>query len=106
MESILEGADPNTTPLVPNPDGSPPNFSNPQTLTATRVGLGTALAVQATILVAIRITTNARLPRGLRADDGKDEVGNPLSTSLSHDFSILHCGLGLGRCFPCDGVVQ
>ncbi|MCJ1324193.1 hypothetical protein MMC10_000855 [Thelotrema lepadinum] len=68
MASTLTAAE-LSMPLVPNPDGSPPNYIDPPTLAPAVTGVGVSLTIATTLLVVMRISTNARTAKGLGIDD-------------------------------------
>ena len=58
-------------PLVPNPDGSPPNYIDPPSLAPAMTGVGVSLTVVTAFLVIIRIFTNTKSVRGIGVDDSR-----------------------------------
>ena len=63
-------------PLVPNPDGSPPNYIDPPSLAPAMTGVGVSLTVVTALLVVIRICTNAKSARVRRGRLGVDDGGS------------------------------
>ncbi|MCJ1310158.1 hypothetical protein MMC25_003819 [Agyrium rufum] len=58
-----------TIPLAPNPNGDPPNFSNPPSQASTILDVGIPFAVLCVVVVAFRLTINFRIVRKLYLDD-------------------------------------
>jgi len=58
-------------PLAVNPDGSPPNFTDPISLAPTVMAVGVTFASIATIFVMVKLVANIASKRGLWIDDGE-----------------------------------
>ncbi|KAJ2995732.1 hypothetical protein NUW58_g1189 [Xylaria curta] len=63
------GTDLSQIPLLPNPDGSPPNFIDPPSLEGVTVAVSTILLVVSTILVPLRLRTNYKIYGKFAYDD-------------------------------------
>lgn len=66
-------ADLSNTPLFPNPNGDPPNFVDPPSLTPAILGSGISLIVITTSLVILRLATNVHIAHRLYLDDSKTD---------------------------------
>lgn len=69
MDQVPPGTDLTTVPLVPNPNGKPPNFVNPPSQADTALGVGLPLVIISTLVVFVRLITNFRSARKLGLDD-------------------------------------
>lgn len=69
MASLPPGVDPSTIPLLPNPNGDPPNFVDPSSLQPAVLGTGIALIAISAFLVILRTGTNIKSQRKLGVDD-------------------------------------
>ncbi|KAI0114414.1 hypothetical protein GGR51DRAFT_504273 [Nemania sp. FL0031] len=63
------GTDLSQIPVVPNPDGSPPNFVDPPTLNGATIAVSTILLAASTTLVPLRLRTNLKLHGKFAIDD-------------------------------------
>jgi hypothetical protein len=57
---VPPGADLCALPLAISPDGQPPNFANPTSLTTTTIVIGVLMMVWALAFVAARVVVNIR----------------------------------------------
>ncbi|KAI9792568.1 MAG: hypothetical protein M1816_002088 [Peltula sp. TS41687] len=69
LSKLPPGVPLSSIPMAVNPDGSPPNFIDPPSLSAGVTAVGILFAALATITVALRSATNLRTARGFRLDD-------------------------------------
>lgn len=70
--------DPTKTPVIPNPNGDPPNFTDPPSLERAILSVGFTLIVISATFLAIRIFANFKNAWKLGLDDCK----NSLSSSV------------------------
>ena len=66
---IPPGTDLSKVPLLPNPDGSPPNFVNPPSLKVATYSVSVILMVATIGLVLLRLRTNLKLHKKFGVDD-------------------------------------
>ncbi|KAI1754032.1 hypothetical protein F4782DRAFT_494801 [Xylaria castorea] len=66
---IPPGTDLSQIPLLPNPDGSPPNFIDPPSLEGVTIAVSTILLAASTILVPLRLRTNHKIYGRFAFDD-------------------------------------
>ncbi|KAI1653885.1 hypothetical protein F4813DRAFT_242352 [Daldinia decipiens] len=66
---IPPGTDLTKVPLLPNPDGSPPNFDNPVSLKATTFSVTIILVATSSVLVLLRVKAHSKIYKGLALDD-------------------------------------
>ncbi|KAI1194758.1 hypothetical protein F5X97DRAFT_265193 [Nemania serpens] len=69
MATLPPGVDLSQVPLVPNPNGSPPNFNGGPTLEPTILGTGIVFIALSIVCVLIRLRTGLVNTRRLYADD-------------------------------------
>lgn len=66
---LLPGADLTKTPLLPNPNGSPPNFDDPPSLKAATYSVTLIVITLSLALLALRLRTNLKIHKKLATDD-------------------------------------
>lgn len=85
MSMLPPGVPLSQIPLAVNPDGSPPNFVNPESLAPQVATVGIVFGILATIFVGIKVFHYATSPRGLGIDDGLQIIA----------LAIAHAYVGL-----------
>ncbi|KAI1475140.1 hypothetical protein F4774DRAFT_398150 [Daldinia eschscholtzii] len=66
---VPPGTDLTKVPLLPNPDGSPPNFDNPVSLTLATYSVTIILVVISSVLVLLRVHAHMKAYKKLGLDD-------------------------------------
>ena len=69
MDLIPPGTDLSTIPLGQNPNGQPPNFTNPPNQEWLVLCVGLPLIITSCMFVALRVATNYKVARRLLIDD-------------------------------------
>ncbi|KAI1199745.1 hypothetical protein F5X97DRAFT_341494 [Nemania serpens] len=79
------GTDLSQIPLMPNPDGSPPNFIDPPSLKGVTIAVSTILLSASAIIVPLRLQTNHKIYSRLAYDD--------YFCIIAWALAIIHAGL-------------
>lgn len=69
--ALPPGADLSKIPLMPNPNGDPPNFVNPPSRYPLAIGVGLPLAIISFLCLVLRILSSLKTMRKLVIDDCK-----------------------------------
>ncbi|KAH6641949.1 hypothetical protein C7974DRAFT_301211 [Boeremia exigua] len=91
MDAIPPGTDLSRVPLMPNPNGDPPNFVNPPSLYSAGLGVGVTLMIMSGIMLVFRLAMNIKLSKKLCLDDYLcivAQLGGMAYWVLYHELSL------------------